>query len=81
MTPNNTTLCSNTFDVIGILKQMKTMTPEAVHRLCNYVFRVASILKMKRWLNTEVGVLTRGSKVNATKPQVSFFPEAHLTET
>lgn len=60
---------------------MKTMTGEAVHHLCNHVFRVAPILKMKRWLSTEVDVLTRGSKVNATKPQVFFFPEAHLTET
>lgn len=60
---------------------MNTMTHEAVHHLCYYVFRVASILKMRAWLSTEVDVLTRGSKVNATKPQGSFFPEAHLTET
>ena len=60
---------------------MNTMTHEPVHHLCNHVFRVASILKMKKWLSTEVAVLTKGSKVNETKPQVSFFPEAHLTET
>lgn len=83
MTQNNIcTFCCISSDVTGILKQTETRTHETVQHLCNYVFKADSILQMIRWQGTaEVDDLTRGSKVDGTKPQDSFLSEVHSVKT